>query len=612
MRCDLLLLLALGGHVAQLNAADAAPVAVIDVVVSDANGKPADTLAASDFQARGADGPISVESVRFVRTSGRRPPNEPAGASMTDERAITETSRLFAIYLDEYHTTPGADAERARAVLARFVRDELGPADFLVVLRPLDSLLQIRLTRDRDPALRALQAFDPRRGDFAPRSQAEQSLVAGAPARASTMRAQMAASAIDALVNHLGRFGSGRKTVIVLTEGFARARVHGSETDTLPTADSTLLAANRSHVAVYALDPRADPTRGSAPWSASDVDDGSDARARAALQRLVEGSAGRMTGPGGDLAGGLSRALEDASAYYLISLKDSDQRPDGLFHPAEISVRRTGLTTRSRSGYLTPVPQTVPAPPAAVAPALASRLVRRRSPLIEPWFGMSRAPDGATRISFVWEPAVQVPGGRPAQAVPARVMLTVTTLDGAPIFEGTVLPSHRRTTGQEPAQAWFEQPPAGRLLVQMAIQDEAARVIDRDVRDLVVGSFTGPVTIGSAEVVRTRSALEFRRAMADLSVAPVASRQFSRTDRLLIRVPVSSADTMTPLVTATLTSGAGAAMRELMVIVPQSAQAPFLVDVPLAGLAAGPYSVDLVARTRDGEARERLPVRVTP
>jgi hypothetical protein len=181
------------------------------------------------------------------------------------------------------------------------------------------------------------------------------------------------------------------------------------------------------------------------------------------------------------------------------------------------------------------------------------------------------------------------------------------------VFEGVVLPSDAGLSDPNAARqsrASF-QSPAGRLLVQMAIEDATARVVDRDVRDLVVGGFPGPVTIGTSEVFRARNAREYNVLASDPDAAPVASRQFSRTERLLIRVPVFSTGGA-PVVSARLVSGFGGAMRDLAVSPVASRATEYQIDLPLAALAVGAYTVELSARTPDGEAKESLSFRVTP
>jgi hypothetical protein len=118
------------------------------------------------------------------------------------------------------------------------------------------------------------------------------------------------------------------------------------------------------------------------------------------------------------------------------------------------------------------------------------------------------------------------------------------------------------------------------------------------------------VTIGSAEVFRARSAREYRALAGDPNAAPVASRQFSRAERLLIRVPVYAAAAPPPAVSARLVSRFGSALRDLDVA--RADGDAYQIDLPLAGLAAGEYSVELTASAGSGAVKENVPIRVTP
>ncbi len=163
--------------------------------------------------------------------------------------------------------------------------------------------------------------------------------------------------------------------------------------------------------------------------------------------------------------------------------------------------------------------------------------------------------------------------------------------------------------GDEPPQAVFEAAP-GRLRVQMSIEDAASRVVDTDVRDVVVGPLSGPLVLGTAEVLRASNARAFRALAADPAAAPAAARVFSRTERLLIRVPVYAADQSASL-KASLASKPGTSMRALTVT-RSSRPDLYEVDLPLAGLAAGDYVVELTAKSPAGDANDIVAFRVTP
>jgi len=552
-----------------------AHVVTIDAIVSDARGRALETLKPADFEIL-EDGELhAIDDVRFVR----------------------DQARLFAIYLDEYHVAAGDASTRVRTTLAAFLDQSVGPEDRLVILKPLDSLLKIQLTADRAAARTIIAAFEGRKGDYAPRTDYERELMAGTPARLESARAQVVWSGLDALAVHLGTFSDRRKTLIVASEPFAvPARRRGQES--LPSIESVIRAANRSNVSVYPLDPR----------------EGSDgAEAEQPLRRLALETNGRVIA--GDLTAGLGRADADARGYYLLTYR-SAHPDDGRFHDVQVQVKRVkGAEVRARRGFYDTSPDE------ALGAAIVARLnapkpktppepAPHASPLIRPWFGWSRGDAGRTRVTFVWEPTPPVPGDR-IRHVPTRLVLTALTPDGNVIFEGPVAPTGAGTVeeaGTPPSRATFEVPP-GRVKLRMAIQDAAAQPLDRDVRDIVVGELTGAVAIGTPEVLRARNARELRTLEEQKSV-PVVSREFSRAEQLLVRVPVYSALDARASVSARLIGRSGQTMRQLDASTTASQGDVDAFTLSLAGLAVGEYTIEVTAKSASGEATNRLTFRI--
>jgi VWFA-related protein len=228
----------------------------IDVLAFDARGRFVDNLKAADFEVR-EDGVVqTLDAVGLMRT----PTADLVPATAVDREidldeqaeARRPGSRLFAIYLDEYHVS-AKDAERVRDAVIRFL-DGLGPRDLVVVMKPLDSVLAIRLTHDLASARDAVASFAPRKGDYEPRNAYEKNYMATLPGAIEQMRAQVTLSALNALAVHLGWISAdARKSLIVVTEGFGRGmRYRGMS---LPTLDSVGRSANRYNVAVYPIDP---------------------------------------------------------------------------------------------------------------------------------------------------------------------------------------------------------------------------------------------------------------------------------------------------------------------------------------------------------------------
>ena len=97
---------------------------------------------------------------------------------------------------------------------------------------------------------------------------------------------------------------------------------------------------------------------------------------------------------------------------------------------------------------------------------------------------------------------------------------------------------------------------------------------------------------------------------ADPDAVPIATREFSRTDRLILRVPVYGPGGTTPAVSVHLLNRSGGAMNELPAS-PSAAAGIQEIDVPLAALAPGEYVIEIKATGNGGEAKELVGFRVT-
>jgi VWFA-related protein len=568
----------------------------IDVIATDARGRSVADLKPADFDLREEGAPLAIESVRAVRVAA---PTPDAGAPVVVQTAVDERqlaardgTRLVAIFLDEYHVD-AANTGRVRDAIGRFVDRELGPDDLLVVMKPLDSLFGIRLTRDRNAARGLIDRFAGRKGDYAPRNEYERDFIAGTPERIESARNQVALSALNALAVHLGSLSDRRKTLIVVAEG-----VGGSERrrglESLPTLDTIVRSANRANVAVYPFDPS-----GAAPAAGT------------ALTRLADETMGAAIAADPD--GGLRRAATDATAYYLVSFRTA-HGDDGRFRELQVKAKRAGVTLRTRRGYWTESPDE------ALRAALLAKANEPKkttppepaphvSALIRPWFGMSRGPNGRTRVTFVWEPAARVPGERVRQT-PARVVFTAKAGDGTVLFEGPVAPTGPAAIDDPtatPSRASFDVTP-GRVRLRIAIQDAAAQQMDQDVREISIRDLRADPAVGTPEILRARNAREFRTLDGDAAV-PVASREFRRTERLLIRFQAYGPDGATT-VSARLLGRMGHPIRELDVS-SAATSGDSAIDLPLASFANGEYTIEVTATSGARGATDRVTFRVT-
>lgn len=568
----------------------------IDVSAADARGRAVDDLKPGDFELRADGAVVPLASVRLVRAGAASTDEVGAIESAADERqaASKDEARLFAIFLDEYHVASDSTA-RVREAILQFVDHDLAPRDLVAVMKPLDSLFTIRLTRDRAAVRRAIEGFDGRKGQYEPRNAYERDYIAGTPARIDAARNQVALSAINALAVHLGSLADRRKTLIVVTEGIGRPeRRRGQEY--MPTLDTVIRSANRANVSIYPFDPGG----------------GDDPTAREALRRLAEETDGAPIDA--DPAAGLKRAAGDSSLYYLLSF-NAAHPDDGRFRALEARVTRPGVHVRAPRGYWAASPDEA-LRTAILAKSNEPKKVTPPEPalhvsaLIRPWFGVSRGASGASRVTFVWEPAARVPGDRIRRQV-SRLVLTARAADGSVLFEGPVAPTGAGAIdepGATPSRAVFDAPP-GRLRLRMSIQDAASQQLDQDVRELSVRDLRGEVAIGTLQVLRARTAREFRALDVDAAV-PVASREFSRIERLLIRFQAYGPGGAPPRLSARLVGRSGQALRTLDVT-PGPGSGESAIDLPLAALAAGDYAIEVTASGGGTEAKDRVAFRVT-
>ncbi len=579
----------------------------IDVIATDTRGRTVTDLKPAEFELRDEGAIQPLDSARFVTAARADSTSTPAPIrSEFDEReqASQDQARLFAIYLDEYHVSAGANAARARDALTRFVETELRPDDLVAIMKPLDSVLAIRMTRDREAIHETIAGFEGRRGDYTPANSFEATYMGRAPDAVETLRTQVTLSALNALAIHLGRLRPGRKAMLIVTEALpARERRRGYEP--LPDVGAIVRAANRYNVSLYPFDPGGTDASVSEPAAAVGRARGDEAT----LDDIARQTDGRVIASDAQSESGIRAMAGDSSAYYLLTYT-ATHPDDGRFHEVKVRIKRPDVTLRARSGYWALAPDetvrlrasdTEKLPVIDLGP-------RRTSPLIRPWFGLSRGgAAGRTRVTFVWESTPRVPGDR--RLPPARIVLKAVDRDETVVFEGPVR-SSGVAVDDAAARASFEVKP-GPLHVRMTIEDATAKAIDFDTRDVIIRALDTPVVLGTPELLRARNAREFRELRSSATAVPVSAREFSRTERLLIRVVAyGPAGAEAPAVTARLLGRKGQAMRELPLAAADGTGRQ-TIDLPLAGLAAGEYAVELTATAPAGDARELLTFRVT-
>jgi VWFA-related protein len=541
----------------------AAPVR-FDAVVTDASGRRVLTLEPSDFD-------VSVNGVAqpLAGLDIRTPPRP----------------RVFALFLDEYHVSPGAATDRVRETLARFIETQMRPTDRGAVIKPLQPVSAIRFTSDRRALQEAVASFAGRHGDLAPRSAFEEQFIGHAPSAVAAARAQIVTVALTELAMQLGELGADRAALVLVSEGFQRGTQGLSRRQgRLPDLQGVARAAGRFHFAVYALSP-------------GDV--GEDTPGAVTLGWLARQTGGVSATAAGEFETGLEQVASDMDAYYELRLPAPPR--DGRFHRVEISARRSGLQVRASPGYWAPLSSEVLALFAGrLAPASPPRALRR-SPLIDAWVGLRPADDGRLALSLSW-----VHASRPAASRVQQLALTARSEAGEVLFEGRVA-----AVGHADAAARFVAPP-GRVHLDMELLAEDGQVVDTDLRDVYVPQLAERVDLAllPPEVLRARTMPEYRRIVQDEAAVPTPVRAFARSDRLVIRTPVWHAGGREVDVRALVLNRRGQPMREVDRL-PPAADGVATFDLPLAWLAPGEYYIEVAASDGERVVGERILIRVS-
>ena len=625
----------------------------VDAIVTDEDGAPILDLTADDFRVFEDDVEQTIESFRLVEVTGLPDPALPPPSSIRNDydqerEAARPDTRIFVFFLDDYHVRD-SNAIRARSTLVEFVETQLRPTDLVGIMYPLTPIMDMRLTRNHDQVVRALAAFEGVKYDYQPRNMYEHVYANFPTTTVEMIRNDVSLSALKALSIHLGGLREGRKSVIVLSEGYSNyvppqlrdidalaggfglnparydplaGESHFEETqqffemsymrnELVYTAD----IANRNNTSFYMVDPRGLAT-GEFDSSQVPIDMRTDYRMLRELQDtlhvLADETDGRAIVNRNDLLPGLTQIVADQSAYYLLGYTSSAAPTDGEFHEIEVEVLREDVRVRARRGYYALTAENAarvlappkPEPPRAVDTALATLAEPRRGRYVRTWVGARRGDGGRTELTFVWEP---IGGDRARRQESASQVMLMAMSDSSAYFRGEV-PGPRR--GRLPRVRFDVDP--GALELNIGIEDEYGDVLDRDIDELVAPDFTGPdVALSTPQVLRARNAMEMRGLIADVDAVPTASRFFRRTEQLLFRVEAYAPGDVVPRVRARLLSREGTAMMELPVAAPEGDR-PHEVLLQLSPFPRGDYLMELSAEAGGETASTLVAFRVQP
>ena len=231
------------------------------------------------------------------------------------------------------------------------------------------------MTRNHSAVSRGLQQFLGRKYDYKPKNQFEEQYAHYPTETVERIRNQVSLSALKALIVHMGSLKEGRKSLILVSEGYTymlppqmrnadaqHAGLGQSERvqpDRPGRTTSTRIAppgrpastwtptCARSTTPPTATTSRSTPSiRAACPGFEFDINEGvgiqTDTKYLSStmdtLRTLAENTDGRAIVNRNDLATGMKQITRDTSAYYLIGYNSAQAPTDGKFH--EIKVQR--------------------------------------------------------------------------------------------------------------------------------------------------------------------------------------------------------------------------------------------------------------------------------
>lgn len=382
-----------------------------DVMVFDKQGKFVDGLKKEDFQLKvdGKSLPISFFE-RVTAGSADEDAQLAAARGGASTAATKETNvkpldrgRTLVFFIDDIHLAP-ASLTRARDILKKFVRDEIGQNDQALIASTSGSVgfLQ-QLTDNKAVLMRAIERLSNRGMSVSdmgtPRMSESQALaverndtdtieyfvelliaddrrlsrqmaetMVRQRARQIALQSDSIATATLSSLEYLVRSAiplTGRKLVFFMSDGFVLDHQNSFVTDKLRRVTD---AAARSGVVIYTMDARGLST--GSPDASMNIEGATSERgdriifngsneisaSQEVLRTLAGETGGRAILNTNAPQIGFKKALQETSLYYLLAWRpgDAEQRT-GKFRRIEISLAgRPDLNVRVRRGFFDP------------------------------------------------------------------------------------------------------------------------------------------------------------------------------------------------------------------------------------------------------------------
>jgi VWFA-related protein len=383
----------------------------VDVVVTDKNGRPVTDLKAEDFEVveDGQLQPITHFSFNMIgqaSTLSTAPANPTASPTDKNRKAPPppppvslrpeQVQRTVALVVDDLCMS-FQSTDAVRSALKKFVDEQVQPTDLVAIFRSRGGggALQ-QFTSDKSQLYRAINNvhWSPSPlgyscQDMFMTARSDYTLHPPGAGKSQTFESVASRSARERDEDYsrdiisIGTLGTlrfvlkgleelpGRKSVVLISDGLPIFSRSGFADRTLNAMQRIINLANRASVVFYTIDVRGvvDPMMISAadevlpPNPKSEADEielirqerwTAFMRSQEGLNYLAQATGGLFIHNRNDLDGGLRRALDDQSGYYLLGYrptKNTITMSKDKFFKIVVRVKRPGLNVRWRNGF---------------------------------------------------------------------------------------------------------------------------------------------------------------------------------------------------------------------------------------------------------------------
>jgi len=371
---------------------------LVDVVVTDKQGNPVNTLRPEDFVVEENGKPQKISMFVKAGSTTSSAPALPPG--IYSNRPEYRSAGPITMLLLDALNTEFKDQAYARLQMLRFVQQQYKPGERMAIFTLTGSLGVLQdFTTDPQILYTALQRYKPQPKEFASAAQPTQSgegaattsqvvadldpataplsdsaaavaAFAGAQvAYAEDQRAVITLNALNSLARILGGV-PGRKSVIWVTGELPFSLIPENRTVTEAELGEDLPSLNTRRVEQHAAgntaeffrQAHAEEIRETAarlssaqvaiyPVDARGLSISTDVDAQEIMREMARETGGRAYVNQNEIKDGVARAFDDESATYTLGYYPENKKYDGKYRTIKVKVNQSGLELFNRRGY---------------------------------------------------------------------------------------------------------------------------------------------------------------------------------------------------------------------------------------------------------------------